>query len=340
MRQSLSSVAFVALSFVGLGCGGQVAKGDRITESSSTEPERTAADDRPMHYADDAIPRIVAEGEISPTSIVSDETRIFWTTKGSTLLGSPTINGTLMMRYKQGGEKLMLALDARGAAYRTLVRSGDTLAWSTSDGRILSLGRNGGTPKELVFVGAEVRALSIDHDQIYFASERGDIGRVSLATGDAAILITGLVSPRALTSDDLFVYVTVGRTADADVLRISKVGGDSAVLFSGLTTPCGLAVERGEAFVVDVGANSLVSVSLRDGKALSLGRSVAACSLGLDSNFLYWMKRQEMNDVVVRTDRASGQEQVLAGGAADAPIYVDSGDLYWATETAVYSRSK
>jgi len=336
MRQHL----FIALSFAALGCGGQIAKSEQMSESAPNEPFRSAAEDRPMHHADDAAPNLIAESEISPTSIVSDETRVFWTTKGSTLLGEPTINGTLMMRYKQGGEKLMLALDARGAAYRTLVRTGDTLVWSTSDGRILSLGRSGGTPKELVFVGAEVRALSIDSDQVYFASERGDIGTVSLADGRASILTTGLVSPRALTSDDLFVYVTVGRSADADVLRIPKAGGEGAVLFSGLTSPCGLAVTQGEAFVVDLGANAVVSVSLRDGKALSLGRSVAACSLGIDSNFLYWMKRQELGDLVVRTDRLSGQEQVLANGAADAPIYVDSADLYWATETAVYSRSK
>lgn len=285
-------------------------------------------------------PVLVAEGELAPTAIVSDDTRLFWTTEGSTLLHQPTANGTLMMRYKQGGEKLMLALDSRGAAYRTLVRADNTLVWSTSDGRILSLGREGGTPTEVVFVGSQVRALSVDRGELYFVSEHGDLGRVAFGGGHAEILSTGLVSPKALASDDWYIYVTVGREFNADVVRVPKLGGASNVLMRGLTTPCGIAVERGEAFVVDLGAETLMSLSLADGKAISFGSRVAGCSIGVDARFLYWMKRDAGRALLVRTERSSGDEAVLGKDGVDGPIHVDDRGLYWATQSAIYSLEK
>ncbi len=345
MRQALSILGvptLLALQLSALSaCGGKVSSSDsRESESSATDPApHSLADDRPMHTAAGS-PLLVAEGEIGPTSIVSDETRVFWTTEGSTLLHQPTANGTLMMRYKQGGEKLMLALDSRGATYRTLVRAGNTLVWSTSDGRILSLGREGGTPTEVVYVGSEVRALSVDRGELYFVSERGDLGRVSLTGGSAEILSTGLVSPKALASDAWYIYVTVGREFNADVVRVPKFGGVSNVLMSGLTTPCGLAIERGEAFVVDRGAEALVSFSLVDGKAVSFASRVAGCSLGVDARFLYWMKRDADRTLVVRTERANGSEEVLGKEGVDGPIHVDDGGLYWATRSAIYSLEK
>ncbi len=103
-------------------------------------------------------------------------------------------------------------------------------AWfyvATAEGDVLRFPRSGGAPEKIAHVPFPIRALAVDHGEIFFMTGEG-LYRVPAAGGRVVVLdqreAVGDLG-ESLTADDEAVYYTVWRDERRDLIRRPRRGG-------------------------------------------------------------------------------------------------------------------
>jgi hypothetical protein len=292
-------------------------------------------------------PELVAGGLERPTSIVVDDRAVYFTTDGTTLSGRPSINGSLAKVALDGGDTLLLTVDAIGSGYRTLASDGESLFFSTADGRILKISRDGGPVTELVSGRLGIAALAVDKDSVYFtvaSDSDGEVARVPTSGGATENLATGQRGPSAVAFDDANIYWA--NTSDGSVMKAPKAGGAPTALATAQASPCGLSVSQGQIVWTNAAADGAVmKLAIAGGTPETLaGQQVAPCSVAADLESVYFAPNR-IAGPLMRVARTGGAPAALAADATPAEtshntVAVNDRYVYWTTRDAVLRLAK
>jgi hypothetical protein len=334
-----------------ISCGGLVTEENGSPPPLAPQAGSGGGDD-PGTLGSEQVPRrpeVVASGLERPTSVVVDERAIYFTTDGSILSGRPSINGSLVKVALDGGPQLLLTVDALGAGYRTLATDRENLYFSTADGRILKISRDGGIPRELVSERPGIQAIAVDGESVYFTvanDASGEVVRVPKTGGTPVVLAAEQHGPRAVAFDDANVYWT--NTGDGAVMKVAKGGaGAPVVVAAGQASPCGLSVSQGQLLWTNAAAadGAVMKLALAGGAPETLaGRQVSPCSVAADAQSVYFAPNR-IAGPLKRVPRTGGAPAALAADATPAEVSqntvaVDERFVYWTTRDAVLKLEK
>jgi hypothetical protein len=169
----------------------------------------------------------LAAGLSSPSDLVTDGAKIYWTDIGNGTVNAIDKNGGTVLSLAQGqSSPLRLALD-EGYVY-----------WSNNSGNgIMRTLKDGSGLPELVTAATSPEAIAVDSQYVYFAGV-GTIDRAPKAGGAAEMFVSlrhdpGVQAPsrlREMVSDGSALYGMVDGGLETDVWRFALPGGDTRFL--------------------------------------------------------------------------------------------------------------
>ena len=271
--------------------------GATVLALGEAEPSTIVVDDTYVYWTTTtAVRRMPKEGGAvttlfssldSPDELKADDTSLYWT--------SIHANQGVMSGAKTGGT---ITTVAPGTA-RGLTIDADFAYWiqdGPSDEVMVRLAKmGGGTPATIASQTSFGRAAADDQFLYWAEGHMGRIQRVAKAGGtivdlrakdpDTTILAT-------LDAIDIY-FVTYGPVAQSSTLqRIAKTGGATTMLASGLDQPSDLAVTADAVYWLAQGdsgpTGALIKLSKTNGSQLSKVASQAPYRLALDAQYVYW----------------------------------------------------
>lgn len=318
-------------------CGGQ-ADSTSLTGDDSRAPVTT--------MPETSAPEVLASGLVRPSSIALGSDFALVATEGSTLNGEPSANGTIVRVALAGGPPLLLALDARGAGYRTVSTDGTHIYFSATDGRILKMPTNGGTPIELASDEPGIVSLAADDHNLYFTrthtqTREGGVFRLP-KTGGTVTQMAAAQSPRGLIVANDSVYFTAMDKEGGAVLRVPTNGGAALALATRQPSPCGLALHAGELIWANDAPNqgSVAKVALAGGAPSLLSQGEPApCSVAVQADNVYFAPNRGAGPLK-RVAVSGGSSLAVADDAAPADTWVgtvsaSASHVIWTTRDAV-----
>ena len=325
---SLGLFAFLAA------CGGGIDPSTPAAAEPATDPPVQG-----VYVGPSAPSAETLTGEIgTPSAMVLTDDYVVVTTHDTLLQGERAAAGALFLVEKRPAPALMIALDHQGASFDALAIDGKSAFVATSDGRLLSVPLAGGEPKTLTTLGDAATTISAISGYVYYATKSGEVGRVPEDGGDLTPLATITGPITSLSADDAAVYVATG-TSEEVAAGIQEIAFDGTVkALTGGGQPC--AMIRDDRTLFWTAGGQVQRLSLDGGDAATLASSLQACALAADATSLWFAGSAG----ILRAPLAGGAPvQVAAspdGLMQPGAVAVDSGYVYWLTNTAVLRLAK
>lgn len=277
-----------------------------------------------------------------PTAIVTDSASVFWT---------DIYDDALLKAPKTGGAPTSLANFGAGTSLAT---DGISVFWSTGV-NIAKIPVAGGITTVLVSGQADVNALAVDNDSVYWLkagtwngstyNKDGSVMKVAMTGGATTVLVAGQNLPVAIAVDGSTVYWTNQGTAnDGAVYKMPKTGGAPVQVASAQKLPCGMAINASVIYWVTnclwdktkPGSQTLMKAPKSGGAATSLIETQDISSnIVADDSFVYWSFTGFDNLLATGTVSkvsVNGGDPIVLATAQNHPrgIALDSQRIYWA----------
>ena len=225
----------------------------------------------------------IAGGSPSPLTATScftvaiDETRVYWS-DGTSILSCAKRNcadSTTTLGRTSVGETHGIAVDATSVYWAT-----------TSGGKIMKVGKNGGTAFTLAS-GSYPYQVAVDETAVYWTDqEPGTIMKVPTSGGVPVQIATGQ-GPMGIAVDGQNVYFTTG---DGKMVQVPKDGGTARTLSDALgNEPWGITTDGANVYGASMGNGTIVKVPVGGGAltVLAAGQRAPA-GIAVDATYVYW----------------------------------------------------
>jgi hypothetical protein len=349
-RSLLSTTAVALAATLAMACGGSVDPAP--SANTSTSEGRSEILEGGSALA-------VVRGLHGAHAVLAFDGRVYVSTKGSSLGGVTSDNGTIMSidlggdgRGATEGKALQIALDRFGAGYEALATDGRDIIWSASDGRILAVSALGGEARTLRDAGDPVVAIAADPGAVYFLSRgkddaRGALYRIARTTRETTKLLD-LVAPQALTLSTREIFVASrGDGANTGIIqRVDLATGTNATLATGQAAPCGLALADDRLVWTNAGAAPMAGEVMGwfNGAVQPLARGqMLPCAVTTDGSVAVWAPSASTRAPLMRASLEGGVAKSLPadGVSFDRGSVSMSGEyIYWASGDAVFRARK
>jgi hypothetical protein len=283
-------------------------------------------------------PIVLATGQASPTGLVVDGDRVYWSNYGSGALGA----GSIRSVPKTGG---VISLVATGLDGPTALAASDTsLFWTTGNaGNVQTTPKAGGNIVNIAIGMNTPFGIAFGAGTVFFGSSSGSvIYSVSDTGGPVTTLATNQVNPLGLGFDGEWIYWANGHfgNPNSTVMRL-RLDGTSApqVFASNQTRPTAIAFDDTHVYWTVWAGNGADAIrrcpksgcvgapqTVVGGLQLS-GGSNATC-ITIDETHLYWTGQASAS--VHRIPKDGGTPEVLATGQPAANcVKHDATAIYW-----------
>ncbi|HZF55006.1 MAG TPA: hypothetical protein VE093_40425 [Polyangiaceae bacterium] len=286
----------------------------------------------------------LAAGQHHPTSLALAGGHVFWTNAGE----QGKENGSVKRVPTSGGTPVRIAADQAFPSALALESAGSDPAyayWINEDTGAISYASSGGGDFEVLFAAAGARnGLAVAHNEIFWATEGGQIWSATTAGTEDALIAQDQDEPTRIAVDDTGVYWT--NRGEGAVRRAAK-GADSlstSPLAWGQDRPIALAVSDTHVYWLNQGTlkngyeDGAVMRVVRTGTSVETGDEpeVIAASkklpyaIAIDDEHVYWTNL--LDGTVMRAPITGGETpKVLADGQSNPiAITVDQETVYWA----------
>lgn len=292
---------------------------------------------------DPSIPVTLAAGQHHPTSLVLAEGYVFWTNAGD----QGAANGSVKRVPTSGGTPFRIAAE-QAFPSALAVESGDSnsadVYWINEDTNVVSFAFSGGGDIGVLVATTGARhGLAIDHGEIFWATESGQVRSATTEGTEGALLAQNQGEPARIAVDDTGVYWT--NRADGTVRKAVK-GGDSLSapqIAWGQTRPIALAISDTHVYWLNQGT---LENGYKDGAVMRVVRTGTSVETGdepeliaeskslpyaiaIDVKHVYWTTL--LDGAVWRAPIGGGAPIILADLQSNPiGIAVDDVMVYWA----------
>ncbi|MCP5499418.1 MAG: putative Ig domain-containing protein [Leptospiraceae bacterium] len=258
--------------------------------------------------------------------------------------GINCVNGYLVSGHIQQNPPAPINMHLYQGNVTTLAGNGVTAG--TADGTGAAGQFN--TPSGITFDGTYFYVADTGNHKIKRIDSSGNVTSIAgngIAgnTDGSGTSISSLNSPRGLTTDGTYLYISESSGNRIKRMRISSgyvetLAGDNSVVSPAASTldgigtaakfntPAGIVVDGNSLIIVERGSNAIRELNLNTLSVSTLTVSGAALNqaegIALVGNYLYIANLNSHN--ILKVDKTSGVSVVLAGGAAGEVGYIDA----------------
>ncbi|HEX6763918.1 MAG TPA: hypothetical protein VF103_00535 [Polyangiaceae bacterium] len=245
-------------------------------------------------------PTILSTGQGLPGSIVSDGTRLYFST--ATGIYSMGKDGSDLQTLTAPTSVVSLAIGGDELFYRGFSIDKIPLA--------------GGTPTNLV-PSTTSGALAVDATSVYYA-DSVSVSSVPIEGGTPIVLTTGTAGPSAIAVDAAYVYFGYS----SSVYRTPLDGGSQTLLGSAPTTV--QDIELGTGFLY-YAASYVGALALDGSSTRELSTRGGATKLAIDAENAYFFE----GSTLLRVPLIGGDPTTLAIDMYPTDLIVDDTSVYW-----------
>jgi hypothetical protein len=268
---------------------------------------------------------VLVQGENQPTTLVVDDTYLYWTTK-TAVRRAPKAGGTATTLFPSLSSPDDLRADTSALYWTSLLSGQGIMSGAKTGGQpstvvsgtighlgvdatsvygvdntmspnvLLGAPKAGGVAPTPVAMQRIFGELDLDDQFLYWAE--GSLGRIQRVAKTGGTITdlrpadTGTVILAKVDATDVY-FAAYGAVAQSSTLnRISKTGGTTAMLATSLDIPSSLAVTDDAVYWVALGdvsgAGAFIKLSKADGSVVTRVASHEAYGLALDAQYAYW----------------------------------------------------
>ena len=176
---------------------------------------------------------ILASGQALPSAIAADSAGVYWA--DSEVCQTTVCSAQVMTLAPDGGAPVVLS--SAPTFVSALALDAANVYWATSNGRLMSVPRAGGTATMLAFYQTTIEFLVVRPTGIYWTAG-GDIMETPLDGGASTALVVSLDTIAGLDVDSTSVYWATdgsfeGTVSASAVKKVALGGGTPTTLWSG-----------------------------------------------------------------------------------------------------------
>jgi hypothetical protein len=228
------------------------------------------------------------------------------------------IGATAQPAHTSNGKVEAVAIASNQNQPSSLAVDEESVYWvSDSGSTIKRVSKAGGVPTTLA-TGRYIDQILVDQENVFFTT-LGAIRRVAKRGGTPTILVkSDLIGYQrlqmAMDNTNLYYYeeigVPPGRVDKNPLLRkVCKGGGVPVTLSSRTYVPAGLATDGANVYWADHINGTVKAISVKGGRAVTLGRCVRPVSIVMDAASVYC---QTVKGEIVRFKKADGTSITLS----------------------------